>query len=121
MTKQYDLDINKVFFYKSHRKKIISELKKRHNLKLNDILFLHHLKTTESRRISLHKVKQSIDFSLMEIHKSLTALTENGIIGKERSTEDERKVFITINDEQEKKMTEVLANFEILIKDIVQS
>lgn len=39
MTKQYDLDINKVFFYESHRKKIISELKKRHNLKLNDILF----------------------------------------------------------------------------------
>lgn len=27
MTKQYDLDINKVFFYESHRKKIISELK----------------------------------------------------------------------------------------------
>lgn len=28
MTKQYDLDINKVFFYELHRKKIISELKK---------------------------------------------------------------------------------------------
>lgn len=84
-------------------------------------MFLHHLKSTDSRRISLHKVKQSIDFSLMEIHKSLTALTENGIIGKERSTEDERKVFITINDAQEKKMTEVLDNFEILIKDTTQS
>ncbi|SUK14657.1 staphylococcal accessory regulator family protein [Staphylococcus agnetis] len=103
MNKQYDLDINKVFFYESHRKKIISELKKRHNLKLNDILFLHHLKTTDSRRISLHKVKQSIDFSLMEIHKSLTALTENGIIGKENVQQKMNVKFLSLLPMNKKK------------------
>lgn len=76
MNNHFDMETEAIFFYESNRKKIISELKKQHGLKLNDILFLYHLKTTNSRRISLHKVKQSIDFSLMEIHKSLTALTE---------------------------------------------
>ncbi|WP_421673470.1 transcriptional regulator, SarA/Rot family [Staphylococcus felis] len=100
---------------------MISELKKQHSLKLNDILFLYHLKSTNSRRISLHKVKQSIDFSLMEIHKSLTTLTEKNIIGKERSTEDERKVFITIDDEQEKNMAELLKSFDSIQKNVLGS
>ncbi|WP_281198495.1 regulator [Staphylococcus felis] len=73
------LNVESIFYYESNRKKIISELKKQHSLKLNDILFLYHLKSTNSRRISLHKVKQSIDFSLMEIHKSLTTLTEKNM------------------------------------------
>ncbi|EGQ2725632.1 regulator, partial [Staphylococcus pseudintermedius] len=67
-----------------------------------------------------HKVKQSIDFSLMEIHKSLTALTEKNIIGKERSTEDERKVFITIDDAQAENMQQLLDNFNQIQKDILQ-
>lgn len=115
------LNVESIFYYESNRKKIISELKKQHSLKLNDILFLYHLKSTNSRRISLHKVKQSIDFSLMEIHKSLTTLTEKNIIGKERSTEDERKVFITIDDKQEKNMAELLKSFDSIQKNVLGS
>ncbi|REI06636.1 transcriptional regulator, SarA/Rot family [Staphylococcus felis] len=115
------LNVESIFYYESNRKKIISELKKQHSLKLNDILFLYHLKSTNSRRISLHKVKQSIDFSLMEIHKSLTTLTEKNIIGKERSTEDERKVFITIDDEQEENMAELLKSFDSIQKNVLGS
>ncbi|MGV3243863.1 transcriptional regulator, SarA/Rot family [Staphylococcus sp. 11261D007BR] len=112
MNQNQPLSSSAIFYYESNRKKIISELKKQHGLKLNDILFLYHLKNTNRRRISLHKMKQSIDFSLMEIHKSLTALTEKNIIGKERSTEDERKVFITISDEQEEEVERLLQSFE---------
>ncbi|MDR9833797.1 transcriptional regulator, SarA/Rot family [Staphylococcus coagulans] len=120
MNNHFKMETEAIFFYESNRKKIISELKKQHVLKLNDILFLYHLKTTNSRRISLHKVKQSIDFSLMEIHKSLTALTEKDIIGKERSTEDERKVFITIDDKQAKKMDQLLDDFNQIQKEVLQ-
>ncbi len=120
MNNHFKMETEAIFFYESNRKKIISELKKQQGLKLNDIWFLYHLKTTNSRRISLHKVKQSIDFSLMEIHKSLTALTEKDIIGKERSTEDERKVFITIDDKQAKKMDQLLDDFNQIQKEVLQ-
>ncbi|MDO5374876.1 transcriptional regulator, SarA/Rot family [Staphylococcus rostri] len=119
MKNGYTMDSEQIFFYESYRKKIISEIKKQYGLKLNDILFLYHLKSADSQRISLHKVKQSIDFSLMEVHKSLTALTEMGIIGKERSTEDERKVYITFTDEQYSKMDEILKNFDQIQKSIL--
>ncbi|QLK86248.1 winged helix DNA-binding protein [Staphylococcus sp. 17KM0847] len=119
MTKDYSMDSEQIFYYESYRKKIISEVKKQYGLKLNDILFLYHLKSANSHRISLHKVKQTIDFSLMEVHKSLTALTEMGIIGKERSTEDERKVYITFTDEQYDKMIDLLNNFDQIQKNIL--
>ncbi|EGQ2795235.1 regulator, partial [Staphylococcus pseudintermedius] len=42
------------------------------------------------------------------------------IIGKERSTEDERKVFITIDDAQAENMQQLLDNFNQIQKDILQ-
>ncbi|UXR70894.1 regulator [Staphylococcus sp. IVB6240] len=119
MNNGYKMDSDQIFLYESYRKKIISEIKKQFGLKFNDILFLYHLKSANSKRISLHKVKQSIDFSLMEVHKSLTALSEMEIIGKERSTEDERKVYITFTDDQYQRMNEILKEFDQIQKSIL--
>ncbi|MBI5975227.1 transcriptional regulator, SarA/Rot family [Staphylococcus canis] len=121
MSRKQELNTESIFFYEANRKKIISSLKKQFNLKLNDILFIYHLKNTNSRRIPLHKIKQSINFSLMEIHKSLTTLTERKIIGKERSTEDERKVFITITDAQAKEIDEILEGFDEIQRSTLNS
>ncbi|EKU46350.1 transcriptional regulator, SarA/Rot family [Staphylococcus massiliensis] len=119
MTSANQVNASIIFEYELKRKSLISEIKKKYGLKLNDFIFLHHLSTCDSNRIPLNEVKKSLTFSLMEIHKSLTALTENQIIGKERSLEDERKVFITITEKQNKHMHKLLDEFDALIQDIM--
>ncbi|GEP78302.1 hypothetical protein SCA05_00950 [Staphylococcus carnosus] len=56
----------------------------------------------------------------MEVHKSLTTLTDQRIIGKKRSNEDERKVFITLTEEQIEKIKQLLNEFEVLQQNVLQ-
>ena len=57
----------------------------------------------------------------MEIHKTLTSITEKHIVGKIRSSEDERKVFITITPEQRQKINVIIDDFKRIHKDILDS
>ncbi|RTX86603.1 regulator [Staphylococcus piscifermentans] len=108
-----------IFYYELHRKQLLNLVKKHYDLKLNDLLFLKHLLACNSTCIPLYQVKRNLTFSLMEVHKSLTTLTDQQIIGKKRSSEDERKVFITLNENQIEKIKYLLKEFEALQKNVL--
>lgn len=109
-----------IFYYELHRKQLLNQVKKHYDLKLNDLLFLKHLLACDSTCIPLYQVKRNLTFSLMEVHKSLTTLTDQRIIGKKRSNEDERKVFITLTEEQIEKIKQLLNEFEVLQQNVLQ-
>lgn len=113
--------IESIFYYEMHRKKLISQLRKNYHVRFNDLLFLQFLLDSNLRRIPLFIVKKNLDFSLMEIHKSLTTLFDLKIVGKERSIDDERKVFITLTDEQINKANQLLKEFDQLQQSILKN
>ena len=121
MNTSSNITTDNIIFYESNRKRIINQLKQQHGLKLNDLIFLYHLYKEDASEIPLCRIKESIDFSLMEIHKTLTSITEKHIVGKIRSSEDERKVFITITPEQRQKINVIIDDFKRIHKDILDT
>lgn len=109
-----------IFYYELHRKELIKALKQEYNLRFNDLLFLKHILDRQKKLIPLLEVKHGMNFSLIEIHKSFSTLTEMKIIGKQRCIDDERKVFITITSAQTKKALKLLEEFDALQKSILQ-
>ncbi len=112
--------VESIFYYELHRKQLIKELKNEFNLRFNDLLFLQHILSYKRSSIPLLEVKKGMNFSLMEIHKSFSTLTEMNILGKQRCTDDERQVFVTISKAQEQQAEKLLESFNELQMSVLQ-
>ncbi|WP_432664155.1 MarR family transcriptional regulator [Wukongibacter baidiensis] len=69
------------------------------NLSLTQVQILHVLSNSPSGQLTVNQIKSFMVDESPNVSRSLNKLMENGYILKERSSEDQRVVYITVTDE----------------------
>ncbi|QQE13863.1 MarR family transcriptional regulator [Planctomycetota bacterium] len=68
------------------------------NLSLTQVQILHVLSHSPEGRLTVNQIKGAMVVDSPNVSRSLNKLMENELIVKERSTEDQRVVHITVTD-----------------------
>lgn len=114
-----DLKLENIFNEIKCHKKLKKLFRDQYNMKLIDVLIIDYLYRTHKNEITMKEINDHFSqiAKQSEINLCIKFLCNLKLISKYRLKQDERKVMITISDEQFEKMEQLLLKIKNHLKD----